>query len=153
MNMRVLFYYLLFISCSFQALKAQEISVTSGLFKYNYIANGQELNKSELDALFMKNAETNTLWTKYKKHKTLSYIAVGATIGFLAWELSDGQLGNSGIAPPIGMLVSSIAGLICITKAEKELPKAINTYSNSHSQKTSFQLLPAKEGIGFVFVF
>ncbi len=151
--MKIVLLYLLFFSCSLQAIKAQEISVTSGMFKYSYEANGQELSKNELDALFKKNAEANTLWTKYKKHKTLSYIAVGATIGFSAWELSDGQLGNSGIAPPIGMLVSSIAGLICITKAEKELPKAINTYNNSHSQKTSFQLLPAKEGIGFVFVF
>ncbi len=153
MKLKTLTIYFLFISCSFQVLKAQEINVKPGLFKYNFIANGQELNKSELDALFMKNAETNTLWTKYKKHKTLSYIAVGATIGFSAWELSDGQLGNSGIAPPIGMLVSSIAGLICITKAEKELSKAINTYNNSLSQKTSFQLFPAKEGIGFVFQF
>ncbi len=153
MKKSILFLFL--IGCIATA-SAQEVTMFSGLFSYQYYQDNERITKKDFVTLIESRPEALTHWNRSKTFNTLSWVALASELGFFIWEVSDNKpyenTSNNTITQ-IGVYGSFAAVLAFTFLSHSQKKKAILKYNQSLDKKTTFKLKPAKQGIGIAVVF
>lgn len=136
--------------------EAQEITMFSGFFDYQYYKDDKRIDKKELINLIETNQDAMTHWNRSKTYSTLSWVALASEIGFFVWEIADNkpyENESNNTVTKIGVFGSLAAVLTFGFISHSQKKKAILKYNQSLDKKTTFKLQPAKNGIGIALVF
>ena len=136
--------------------EAQEITMFSGFFDYQYYQDDKRIDKQELINLLETNQDAIIHWNKSKTFNTLSWVALASEIGFFVWEIADNkpyENESNNTITKIGVFGSLAAVFTFGYISHTQKKKAILKYNQGLDKKTSFKLQPAKNGIGVALVF
>jgi hypothetical protein len=141
---------ILFVFISIPKLGAQEISMFPSFWKMRYYQDDVEISRLNVEKLFKQDKEVNALWGKGKKHMTYAWIALGAEIGFLSWQVLRKEKGKSQTAQLIGVLGSTVVAIGFAVSSSDLKKKAILTYNNGLDPSTTLNIGATPNGLGFV---
>lgn len=144
-------------SISFFTISAQELSMFSGFFDYQYYQDDKRIAKKEVVQLLETNQDARAHWKKSKTLSTLSYVALASEIGFFLNEVLDNkpyENTKNNTINDIGVYGSFAAALTLSIVSRAQKKKAILKYNQGlDKKKTTFQIKPAKKGVGIAVVF
>lgn len=136
--------------------EAQEITMFSGFFDYQYYQDDKRITKKELINLIETNEEAMTHWNRSKTYSTLSLVALASEIGFFAWEVADNkpyENESNNTITKIGVFGSFAAVLTFGFISHSQKKKTILKYNQGLDRKTTFKIKPTNNGIGLAIVF
>tara|TARA_R110000823_G_C15578135_1_gene462671 strand:+ start:83 stop:547 length:465 start_codon:yes stop_codon:yes gene_type:complete len=137
-------------------IKAQEITMFSGFFDYQYYQDDTRITKKELKNLMETNQKALTHWNRSKTFSTLTLVALASEIGFFVWEVSDNkpfENESNNTITTIGVTGSFAAVLAFNFLSNLQKKKSILKYNQGLEKKTTFEIQPAKNGFGMAIVF
>ena len=136
--------------------EAQEITMFSGFFDYQYYQDERRISKTELLGLLEKNQEAIAHWERSKTFSVLSWVSLASEVGFFVWEIADNkpiENESNDTVTQIGVLGSLAAVLTFGFLSHAQKKKSVLKYNEGLDKKTTFELRPAKNGIGIAVVF
>ncbi len=131
---------------------AQEITVFPGFWSEKYYQDDTQISKKQVETLMLSDAEASTYWQKSKNHMTIAWVAFGAEVGFLVWQLNRGNNGDSQTVPLIGVLGSAGVAIGFALSSSNLKKKAILSYNNNLETNTLY-LGPTQDGLGLSLSF
>ena len=141
---------------SIHFVNAQEITMFSGFFDYQYYQDDKRIAKKELIPLLETNDEAIAHWKRSKTYSTLSWVALAAETGFFIAEIADNQPfenESNNTLNTVGVFGSLAAVLTFSIISHSQKKKAILKYNQGIQDKTTFKLGPSKQGIGIALTF
>tara|TARA_R110002049_G_C9083857_1_gene555834 strand:+ start:674 stop:1135 length:462 start_codon:yes stop_codon:yes gene_type:complete len=136
--------------------EAQEITMFTGFFDYQYYQDDTRITKKKLANLIETNQEAIRHWNRSKTFSNLSLVALTSEIGFLVWEVSDNkpyENESNNTVTQIGVFGSFAAVLTFGFLSISQKKKTILKYNQGLDKKTTFEVQPSKNGIGIAMVF
>ncbi|MEZ4888656.1 MAG: hypothetical protein R3E32_28280 [Chitinophagales bacterium] len=133
-------------------IHAQEITMFPGFWSTKYYQDDSQISKQQVESLMLKDSEANQLWQKSKQHMTIGWIAFGAEVGFLFWQLNKASNNESQTVPLIGVLGSAGVATGFSLSANNLKKKSILKY-NSNADTGSLNFGPTYNGLGLVLSF
>ena len=131
----------------------QELSMYPGFWSYKYYQDDQQISKSEFESILNTVPEAQTAWQKSKDHMAYSWLALGAEIGFLVWQLNARDNGKSQTGPFIGVIGTAVAAIGFSISSANLKRKAILKYNQAIEDSGSLYIGPAPNGFGMVYRF
>lgn len=131
---------------------SQELSMFQGFWSMKYYQDSDQISKKQVGSLMLQDKVANNLWQKSKSHALISYVALGAELGFLVWLLQRGSNGDSQVVPLVGGLATAVVGIGFALSSSSLMRKAILKYNQSQDIG-SLQLAPTYNGYGLVLSF
>jgi len=148
-----LFYSLLAILFFAQSSFAQEITMFPGFWGTTYYQDEDKISKGEVNSLMLADREANQLWQKSKSHETIAWVAVGAQIGLLVWQLNRSKNGESQTVPLIGVIGVGAVGIGFSFSSSSLRKKAILKYNHNQDTGALLNFGPTYNGLGMVYQF
>lgn len=151
--------YLVFFLISIVFLvktNAQEITMFSGFFDYQYYQDDERIAKKDLVKLLETNEESLVHWNRSKTFSTLSWVALAAETGFAIWEIADNtpfEDESNNTITTVGVFGSLAAVITFGVLSHTQKKKAILKYNQGIQENTAFKIMPSKKGIGIAIVF
>tara|TARA_R110000868_G_scaffold163800_1_gene396120 strand:- start:2357 stop:2818 length:462 start_codon:yes stop_codon:yes gene_type:complete len=136
--------------------EAQEITMFTVFFDYQYYQDDTRITKKKLANLIETNQEAIRHWNRSKTFSNLSLVALTSEIGFLVWEVSDNkpyENESNNMVTQIGVFGSFAAVLTFGFLSISQKKKTILKYNQGLDKKTTFEVQPSKNGIGIAMVF
>ncbi len=133
-------------------IRAQEITVFPGVFSEKYYQDTNPISRSQINTLMLNDKESAQHWKKFKSHRIIALLAIGAEIGFLAWHFATVDNDESSVVPLVGAIVSGGAAVGFALSSVKSQREAILRY-NDAADIGSINLGPTHNGIGLVMNF
>ncbi|MEN1785679.1 MAG: hypothetical protein AAGF77_11140 [Bacteroidota bacterium] len=149
--MKTIVLMLVMVLCFVQS-SAQEITMFSGFFDYQYYQDDKRIARKDLVNLLETNQEALAYWNRSKTFNTLSWLALASEIGFGIWYITDNKESNNAISQ-VGLFGSFAAALTFSFISHSQKKKAILKYNQGIEEKTAFKIYPSKKGIGVAIVF
>jgi hypothetical protein len=146
------FTFLFFAFMTVSSISAQEITMFPGFWTTKYYEDDKQISKQQVETLMRKDSEANQYWLKSQQHMTIGWVAFGAEVGFLVWQLNRASNGESQTAPLMGLLGSAGVAIGFGISANSLKKKAILRYNQS-TGVSSFKFGTTKNGLGLVLQF
>lgn len=131
---------------------AQEITVFPGFFGNKYYQDDTRISKGQVEYLMTQDARANMYWQKSKTHNTISWVALGAEVGFLVWQIRNKNNRKSQTVPFIGVLGSAAVAIGFSFSSVNLQKKAILQYNKS-KDVSYLDLGITQNGAGLVLSF
>lgn len=144
----VIFFFLFSFSS-----KAQEITMFAGFWDNQYYQDNERISKKDLKLLLEKDDVAFKHWNKAKTYNTLSWVALASEVGFGVWMISNSANQKDNTVASIGFLGSIAGGITFALISHHQKKKAILKYNEGLDNKTSFKIMPSKQGFGIVMEF
>lgn len=138
--------------CFFTKLNAQELTTFPGFWGTDYYQDDTKISKKQFNTLMSADPEANQLWRRAKRHETIGWVAVGAEVGFLVWQINRANNGDSHVLPLIGIVASAGVAIGFSFSAASLRKRSILKY-NKNIDSANIHLGPTHNGLGLVLQF
>ena len=141
----IIVFFLLLIP--FTKISSQELEVSPTFCCNSFFLNGEQIDKKEFNMLLEKDEQAYEIWKKSKTNEILAFTDLALAVGFAIWTINEIPKDDPNLVPAVGALVTSVVGILLMSKAKKNKQKAVNTF-NQNINKTAFRVQPSSKGFG-----
>ena len=128
-------FLIIFMPGFFFSLSAQELTLFSGFFDYQYYQDDTRIEKSEVHFLMQQNEETHFYWKRSRTYSAISYSSLGISIiSFVNINKNlepDGTINDYKIT---GYFLGLISAIIFSIKEHNYKKKAILKYNSTFDE-------------------
>lgn len=144
---------LLITLLALQSTSAQELTMYSGFFDYQFYVDNQRITRPEAMKLLQQNQDVWRHWQQSRVHSAVAGVSAVGSIVLLAISI-DQEVKNDELGPYyFGGLGALVVGSVFAVLSSNKKRDAILSYNETLERKTSFKLVPAKQGVGIALQF
>ncbi len=135
-------------------LKAQELTMFSGLFGWEFYQDDKRIEKDYFKKLLSDVPAAEQSWKKANLNQGIGVGLLGVQIGFGIWMIDNDEKEKSLAVPAIGFAASGLSAIVLAIRSMTHRKHAILNYNRSFDKKNIGQrLTPASSGIGIAWAF
>jgi hypothetical protein len=139
---------------TFNLLSAQELTMFSGGFGWEFYQDDKKIDKKYFKKLLSDVPVSASLWEKSNLNLGIGIGLLGAEVGFGIWAISNDNNNRNITVPVIGVAVTGISAIIFAIRSSTYRKNAILNYNRSFDKNNIGQRLsPSSDGIGLAWSF
>ncbi len=150
---KLFFLFLLISTFSSNILKAQELTIFSGL-GWEYYQDDKKIDKRYFKQLLSDVPAAQDNWKKANLNQGIGLGFFAVQLGFSAWMLDNAEKNKNLTVPAVGLAASALSALVFSIRSLTHRKHAILNYNRSFDKnKVGQRLSPAKTGLGLAWSF
>lgn len=150
---RLFFAFFIISAFSFNILKAQELTLFSGL-GWEYYQDDKKIDKRYFKQLLSDVPAAEQSWKKANLNQGIGIGMLGVQIGFGAWLIDNDRNDKNLTVPAIGFAGSALSAIVFAIRSITHRKHAILNYNRSFDKNNMGQRLsPASSGLGIAWSF
>lgn len=152
--MKQVFFIFLLFSFTAVSINAQELTMFTGLFGWEFYQDDNIIEKSYFKKLLSDVPGAQESWKKASVNQGIGIGMLGVQIGFGIWMIDNDEKDKSIAVPAIGFAASALSAIVLAVRSMTHRKHAILNYNRSLEKKNIGQRLnPSKNGVGLVWSF
>lgn len=149
----LIFVFSLLFAFSSNILKAQELTMFSGL-GWEFYQDDKKIDKRYFKQLLSDVPAAQESWKKANLNQGVGIGFFGVQLGFSIWMLDSAEKNKNLTVPAVGFAASALSALVFSIRSLTHRKHAILNYNRSFDKnKIGQRLSPAKSGVGLAWSF